>query len=129
MVNSLKSILALVVRLPIPFTTVKAYLNLLIISYHCYFDPLLLYYFWLCSPEMLWFLYIANIAKIVVPSSFEVAHQHPSRLILGLSVECDDLCTDLEMRNRIIVAACDFSPQWINPQKTTFGVFHYFLLF
>ena len=78
---------------------------------------------------MVWFLYVANISEIVVPASLEVAHHHPSKLILGLGVECDYLCADFEMRNGIVVTACDFSAQRVNPQKTTLSVFHYFLFF
>lgn len=129
MVNGLKSILALAVSLPVSITSVKTDFDLLIISNNRNFDPLLFNYFYFVSPEMLWFLYVPNIAEMVVPACFEVAHQHPGKLILSLSVKRDDLCSNLEMRNRIVVAARDFSAQRVNPQKTTLCVFHYFVLF
>jgi hypothetical protein len=61
------------------------------------------------------FLNKANIIKRVVSASIKIAHHHPSILIFGLSVEGNDLCTNLEMRDWIIVAAGDLSCMRVDP--------------
>lgn len=105
MVDRLKSIFALRVCLSVPIASVKLDLDFFIIRDDLYFYHLLSHKFRLCSPEMLWFLNVANIAEMAVPSCFEVAHEHPGELVFGLSVESDDLCAYFEMRDWIIVAA------------------------
>ena len=129
MVDSLKGVLALTVCLPVPVTSVKLDLHFLVVSYNRDFDPLLGHYFGLPSPEMFWLLDVADAAEIVVPACFEVAHEHPCELVFGLSVERDDLCAYLEVRNGIVVAAGYLSAQRIDPQETALGVLNYLVLF
>lgn len=64
---------------------------------------------------MKWFGDVPDFGRDGFPPSREVAHHHQGCVVLGLSVEGDDLCSDGEQGDWVIVVTADFGCHWIDP--------------